>query len=209
MVYVSKFQNDVAGWLISNRAQLLDERDVLFATADRHNAKRLVDYLHLHSLWVVLIGAVIHLQLNLEAITVPLNAKAILVYQRHSELVEVKIYFHFGNGVFNPVTSCFYFLQSLLNWCRHLCLKLWQEHRCFGSLCFRGYRCDNLFFLFLFLYLFRFLAWAENAREESFALRPCLDGSFVAIKLRLFSGDFLRPGFQFIVVNGKQDSLVF
>ena len=50
MVYVSKFQNDVAGWLISNRAQLLDERDVLFASADRHNAKRLVDYLHLHSL---------------------------------------------------------------------------------------------------------------------------------------------------------------
>jgi hypothetical protein len=61
MVYVSQFQNDVAGRLVSNCAQLLDEWDVLFAFANRYDAKLLVDDLNLHCLRVVLVRAIKHL----------------------------------------------------------------------------------------------------------------------------------------------------
>ena len=123
MNHVSKLQNDVTGRLVCHSTQLLDEGDVLLASANRNNAKSLVDDLDLRGLRVELVRVIIHLQLNLEAIAVPLDAKAILVYQLHSELFKVEIYFHFGNRVINLLSGRFYFFQSLLERLRHLRLK--------------------------------------------------------------------------------------
>jgi len=203
---VSKLQNDVASWLARLCTQLLDEGDVLFASGNRHNAEGLVDELDLCSLWVELVRVVVQLQLDFEAIAVPLDAEAVFVYQWHSEPVEVEIYFQFWDRVLNLLTGRFYFFYSFLEGSWNCGLDPLKDKLGFGSFCLdeNGFR-NHLFLLLNFL---GFLALAK-AGKEWFAFSPFLHGSFVAIKICFLLAHLLTPGFDFIVVNRKQDFLEF
>jgi len=204
--HVSQLQNYVASWFVGLCNQLLDEGDVLLASANRHNAEGLVDDLDLCNLWVELVGVVVHLQLDFEAIAVPLDAEAVFVYQWDSESVEVEIYFQFRDRVLNLLAGRFYFFYSFLEGSCQCGLDPWKDKFRFGS-----FRLDNYRFrlhFFLLLNFLGFLAWAK-AGKEWFALSPFLHGPFVAIKICFLLAHLLTPGFDFIVVNCKQDFLKF
>ena len=125
MVLIPQFQNDIACRLICNLAQLLNEWVVLFAS-NRFDSKLFVYDMDLHSLRVVLVGAVKHFKLDFEAMTIPLDAKAFLVFQGHMEHFEVEINFDLWNCILNSILGS-HLIKLSFNCFSYVVLKLFLD----------------------------------------------------------------------------------